>query len=79
MKEQNKYVSRVTRNLLWIFVVVSFVVRSVWLLIDHHLHPEKFAASAHPWYWRIVIPGAILLAAFVLWKVVIAVLNKRKK
>lgn len=79
MKKQNKYVSWATRNLLWIFVVVSFIVKSVLLLIDHHLHTEKFAASAHPWYWRIIIPGAILLAAFVIWKIIIAVSNKRGK
>ena len=77
MKEQTKITSLPFRNLLWIIPVGIYIVRSVLMLIDHHFHPEKFAASAHPWYWRIIIPGAILLAAFVIWKIIIAVSNKR--
>ncbi len=79
MKKQNKYAVWVRHNTIWIILTVGYIVKSVWLVIDHHLHPEKFADLAAPWFLRMIIEGAGLLVGILIAKVIIAILNKRGK
>ena len=77
MKTKNR--SIFAGNYLLIFPVVSFLVKSIQLVIEHSKNPEAAASGSGPWYKSILVSGSVLAAGLTLWRVIIAVLNKLGK
>ena len=68
-----------TRRFFIMLIGLNFAANSIIQIIRHFTRPETAQPQSAPWYMGIIISAAIYAAGIVLWRVIIAILDKLGK
>ena len=66
-------------NMLMILVICNYIGKSLYVIVKHFSQPQAVQSSSTPWYMSILVSGAVIAAGLLLWRVIVAILNKLGK